>query len=347
MAEHGAHLTSTVENDQRLNIFEVLAQQSLMSTVRPAFKHALRVFTEKYPQQLGKLYQYYDEIYLVLDTLIEAYYLKKYGGSFAENFYEMKRVPSGQPEAASLKVKLRLQSLLCLTLLPYVFQKLESFFEELKYKHGNTSSKLAFLKKTLTVKQRLVYFYLSVYPYVHTTWEALSLIYMLAYMLQRSRWHHPSMHLSGTELSRLNSDDMPWSTLKSQIPWSQLSFPGKLAQLTTWLTNSTAMCLSTSLSVGIFFLQFLEWWYESDSSAPSLTALPVPSPPKTTNLHGVRPNVCPLCMQLRTNSTALSVSGYVFCFPCIMSHIGQKHCCPVTGYPANEDHLIKLYEDDT
>ncbi|KAK6968486.1 ubiquitin-protein ligase peroxin 12 [Biomphalaria glabrata] len=287
-----------------------------MSTVRPAFKHALRVFTEKYPQQLGKLYQYYDEIYLVLDTLIEAYYLKKYGGSFAENFYEMKRVPSGQPEAASLTVKLRLRSLLCLTLLPYVFQKLESFFEELKYKHGNTSSKLAFLKKNLTVKQR-------------------------------SRWHHPSMHLSGTELSRLDSDDMPGSTFKSQIPWSQLSFPGKLAQLTTWLTNSTALCLSTSLSVGIFFLQFLEWWYESDSSAPSLTALPVPSPPKTTNLHGVRPNVCPLCMQIRTNSTALSVSGYVFCFPCIMSHIGQKHCCPVTGYPANEDHLIKLYEDDT
>ena len=41
-----------------------------------------------------------------------------------------------------------------------------------------------------------------------------------------------------------------------------------------------AVTLSSSLSVGVFFLQFLEWWYASDQNVVSLTALPVPAPPK-------------------------------------------------------------------
>ncbi len=43
MAEHGAHITSAGDDADRPTIFEVLAQESLMSTVRPALKHAIRV----------------------------------------------------------------------------------------------------------------------------------------------------------------------------------------------------------------------------------------------------------------------------------------------------------------
>lgn len=42
MAEAGAHLTSTVVNEQP-SIFEVLAQESLMEAVRPALRHAVKV----------------------------------------------------------------------------------------------------------------------------------------------------------------------------------------------------------------------------------------------------------------------------------------------------------------
>lgn len=42
-----------------------------------------------------------------------------------------------------------------------------------------------------------------------------------------------------------------------------------------------ALSLSTGLSVGVFFLQFLEWWYsfENQETIKSLTALPTPPPP--------------------------------------------------------------------
>ena len=44
MAEYGAHLTSAgVEDGGRPSFFEVLAQESLMSTLRPALKHIIRV----------------------------------------------------------------------------------------------------------------------------------------------------------------------------------------------------------------------------------------------------------------------------------------------------------------
>lgn len=42
MAEHGAHLT-TASSDERPSIFEVLAQDSLMSAVKPALQHAVKV----------------------------------------------------------------------------------------------------------------------------------------------------------------------------------------------------------------------------------------------------------------------------------------------------------------
>lgn len=46
----------------------------------------------------------------------------------------------------------------------------------------------------------------------------------------------------------------------------------------------TALTLSTGLSVGVFFLQFLDWWYASDTNAPSLMALPIPDPPKVNKV---------------------------------------------------------------
>ena len=44
--------------------------------------------------------------------------------------------------------------------------------------------------------------------------------------------------------------------------------------------NMAAVTVSTGLSVGVFFIQFLDWWYANDVNATSLTSLPVPDPPE-------------------------------------------------------------------
>lgn len=42
MAEHGAHITAASVDDQP-SIFEVVAQDSLMTAVRPALQHVVKV----------------------------------------------------------------------------------------------------------------------------------------------------------------------------------------------------------------------------------------------------------------------------------------------------------------
>lgn len=48
--------------------------------------------------------------------------------------------------------------------------------------------------------------------------------------------------------------------------------------------NIAAVTLSTGISVAVFFLQFLDWWYANDVNATSLTSLPVPDPPEVCML---------------------------------------------------------------
>ena len=43
MAEHGAHITTASVVDDQPSIFEVVAQESLMTAVRPALQHVVKV----------------------------------------------------------------------------------------------------------------------------------------------------------------------------------------------------------------------------------------------------------------------------------------------------------------
>lgn len=43
MAEHGAHITTASGLDDQPSIFEVVAQDSLMTAVRPALQHVVKV----------------------------------------------------------------------------------------------------------------------------------------------------------------------------------------------------------------------------------------------------------------------------------------------------------------
>ena len=46
------------------------------------------MFAEKFPEKLGVILQYYDEIFLLLDSLIQSYYLRKHSKfQFYANFF--------------------------------------------------------------------------------------------------------------------------------------------------------------------------------------------------------------------------------------------------------------------
>lgn len=52
---------------------------------------------------------------------------------------------------------------------------------------------------------------------------------------------------------------------------------------------------------------------------------------------------CPLCGRARRLPAVLAASGYAFCFPCIVRYVRQYHRCPLTGVPAQESQILRLY----
>lgn len=364
MAEAGAHLTSTAVNEQP-SIFEVLAQESLMEAVRPALRHAVKVLAESNPSHFGILWRRFDELYLLLDLLLQNHFLSHCSASFSENFYGLKRVSGGRgfPVRLGLNGKSHWRSLLLLCLVPYLRAKLEATLARQRDEEDFS------IRLAQTKTQRLYRAAVAAYPYVSSAWQAWIFCQQLLFVFGVAKTHNPLLWLARVKLARLNAQDIRDMELKTRRTCSPAE--GSLVQRAWWLMSQAArgvaLSLSTSLSVGVFFLQFLEWWYSSDnqSTVKTLTSLPAPpppfhlqqnqsgrdSPPDSANhseeTQSFDSKNCPLCLKLRTNATALSTSGFVFCYRCIYTYVKAHHRCPLTGYPTKLQHLIKIYSPES
>ncbi|XP_038058661.1 peroxisome assembly protein 12-like [Patiria miniata] len=351
MAEFGAHLTSATAND-RPSFFEVLAQESLMATLRPAMKYMIKILAEHNPVRFGILYRYSDEIYTSLDLLLQHHFLSTTSASFAENFYSLKRVPTvpaTHPHSTTqgLQAWQHLRSLLFLVLVPYLKLKLEALFERWR------DEALDRPQWQQAEHLRLRRVFMAVFPFIHMSWESTVFLYQLRYLFHKSDCHSPFLRLAGVRLKYMSKEDIMEQMQGISMDADISSWRSSLYHYFKRVLGVLAVSISQGLSVGIFFLQFLEWWYMSQDQQTRLavTALPIPKPPKIKEAKDSAlpkdPTFCPLCHKHRTNDTALSTSGYVFCYPCIYSFVKGHRCCPVTSYPTELSHLIKLYPPDS
>uniref|UniRef100_A0A3Q2XV62 Peroxisomal biogenesis factor 12 n=1 Tax=Hippocampus comes TaxID=109280 RepID=A0A3Q2XV62_HIPCM len=263
MAEAGAHLTSGAVREQP-SIFELLAQESLMEAVKPALRHAVKVLAESNPRRFGFLWRGFDEFYLLLDVLLQRHFLSRWSASFSENFYGLKRVSAGR--GLPVGPRARRRSLLLLCLVPYLRAKLEAVFARQR-EEEDFSIRLAQSRT-----QRLYRAAVAAYPYVNSAWRAWIFCQQLLFVFGAVRAHNPLLWLARVRLARLSRRDIREMELKKWPP--------------TAAARGVAVSLSTSLSLGVFFLQFLEWWYSSDNRAvvKSLTSLPAPPEP-AVHLH--------------------------------------------------------------
>lgn len=60
------------------SFFELVAQETLSDVVRPALKYILSIAAENYQSIYLRLFNSYDEIYLLLSLAVDSFYLKKY-----------------------------------------------------------------------------------------------------------------------------------------------------------------------------------------------------------------------------------------------------------------------------
>lgn len=102
--------------------------------------------------------------------------------------------------------------------------------------------------------------------------------------------------------------------------------------------------LFRGLELSAFFLQFIQWW-QTDANKGNLTNLPVPEAPAYDSNSGKYAGVCPICIQPWLIPTAVTVSGYVYCYKCIVTTLDAEQRCPVTNYPATVDNLIRIFNE--
>ncbi|EFX83681.1 hypothetical protein DAPPUDRAFT_301589 [Daphnia pulex] len=111
--------------------------------------------------------------------------------------------------------------------------------------------------------------------------------------------------------------------------------------------SSPGISLTKIIELSAFFIQFLEWWFTNQSSqAKSMLSLPIPPPPHSIvqNQHSKpRIGVCPLCQQQWKNECVLRVSGYVYCYRCILPYLKENNKCPISKLPASPNDLIRIF----
>lgn len=164
-------------------------------------------------------------------------------------------------------------------------------------------------------------------------YECLQVLQYVAYMANQSAAHSLGTRLLHQQLAYMDAEVAPpeWS-------WSDL-WAGRLRH-STFLTSA----VFRGLELSAFFLQFVRWWTE-EASQGSLMRLPVPEAPPYDAQGAKYMGICPLCVQSWEIPTAVSISGYVYCYKCIMRHLDEtSRTCPVSKYPADVDDLIRVFE---
>ena len=176
-----------------------------------------------YPGNCASFWKFSDELYLILDFILQKHFLKFHNSLFAENFYGLERKLKNTNSVTL--------TLLCNVLLPYLKLKCDRLFE----KFGNE-----------ILDSKLKKCFVAVYPYLHMTWEGSTTLFVILYCIGKSRHHSPFVFLSRSVVGHSVNDVSTYDAVKS--------FGEKSVQ-------RVAKILASGLQFGAFFLQFLDWWW--------------------------------------------------------------------------------------
>ena len=100
---------------------------------------------------------------------------------------------------------------------------------------------------------------------------------------------------------------------------------------------------------GLISYRMLQWSYSAGQedidirTTATTKAFPPPIAPDICT-KDLGENQCPLCRKSIRNPTA-SISGFVFCYPCILRHVQDNEECPVTKLECRTSSLRRLYQE--
>ncbi|KAA6419431.1 MAG: Peroxisome biogenesis 12 [Trebouxia sp. A1-2] len=335
------------------------------------------VFAQRRPI-FHRLLDFEDELFAIITAALDRQSLLNGSSSFAESLYGLRRnsVRGADNPKASLNKPSQRWTLLFLVVLPYMQAKLESVYNR---RRRQTRSPLALRitqrssevepdadqqpeRRSLwrRTQAQILRLFVRLFPWIHATQEGLRFGYQLLYLLDSSPFYTPILHLLGQNIVRVSGQEMvEVQRQKQQRRQQQLQSAQRSSSVIWrlvsqgWLRSAYAFADHTrnALILSVFAFKLLEWWYtsaEEKLGAQQALPPPPPPPPPKPSPDGLKlpgdPTTCPICRKRRTNPAMASVSGYVYCYPCIFGSIDQHGCCPVTKLPATVDQIRRLYQ---
>ena len=263
------------------SVFEIVAHESVAAVFRPAFYYVIRILVRKYPEKLGILLKYADEIYMLCDLILQRHYLSHYNASLSENFYYLKRVDVSVAGGRPLNTTLLNLSLLALVFLPYVKAKLDKIFENLRDRTLRQENEGSF------EPGKLLKAFLKIYPYIHFALESPFAFYKFSYTLNLLNYHSPVFHVLKIQLVAGSSSENVLGMSLNTYPNSGCFFE-KMVSLPSFVIDKIVKFITGIMPAMIFSLQFIEWWYSTEhemtNSVSKLPIPPPPQPPKVINL---------------------------------------------------------------
>ncbi|KAF8541875.1 Pex12 amino terminal region-domain-containing protein [Trichophaea hybrida] len=290
-------------DDAKPSLFELLSESQFRELLEPSLRYLLAIATRNHPRYLIRFLNHFDEVYALLVLLLERHYLRRWGGSFTENFYGLKRTrvltaqlqraetftPALVTECAHLRRNDVWKSLLVIVVIPYLKRKLDVIYEN--YAGGAVMNVLGQsyqreeLTETSSSHERFLFYVkkllCGVYPHINAVYYFSRLVFNLTYLFNKSACHSPLDFLINIRVRRMIEADnapQPRNLLLSiqrasrvtAVPRNTLSTASYsvMSLLSPSIFARIFSKLLESLKVlvptSIFFLKFLEWWYSSD-----------------------------------------------------------------------------------
>lgn len=240
---------ATVDTQNSPPFFDLVFAQELDDLFNPAIRFLFAQATERFPRQLLRFYNYYDEIYTFIRTIVEYSYLLEWDASFSEHFYGLKR--------STVSVW---KSLIQLVAFPYLYEKLEA-------KYGDRKEFEIFKKVS----------------------SGINLIFKLAFLSRRSPYFSLSCLIFGTRYDRLGMNEMrdrintQRSVRAANLALISLATlqnnPSKFLAAVLSTAASSISYLKDALPACMFLYKFGDWWFDSDAYKESKMK-PIPPPPE-------------------------------------------------------------------
>jgi peroxin-12 len=241
------------------------------------------------------------------------------GASISETFYGLSRY---NLKKQSFGKRDFVASFAFLVIIPYLLRKLENRMKIVKER----------LQDEISTEDKYKVLGLYSYRMAKSTYEFTQIIKYITYLSNRADTHNIPLFLSGIGLKYANPLEVTFSFMD-------------IVKGNVKISTVLGTIILRTLEFGGFFLQFVQWYQNSSASQKITAQLPIPEPPKLDANASKLSGICPICYQTFAIPTALSVSGYTFCYKCITKHLNKRQYCPVTYLPASIDDLVRIYDN--